>query len=323
MVACTLIDDDLSVCDQELVINYHLQLHTTLSVQLQTELSGEPDGPVREALERYLGPVFTDMAKDVDLRFYNEETDDLRYGIQEEINDSRTTYTIRLPKENYMHLGVANMADNARVQLSGGDHSRSMLIHPTDQDEVGAMRTGLFTARMPMSVTDSTKSFDVHLYMVNAAVALILDTESCADLESLDGYLTGAAYAFLIRDSIYSYGNSYRTLMESLAVSKDRLAFRGERLADSTVPACLATVCMPTEDEQSWTLTVRATLTEDRHTTTTLLVPESLQAGSLRIIRCMVNSDGKIVPDEGEHAQEIGTAFELDWGEGTEQEIEL
>ena len=102
-------------------MNYQLQLHTEMSVQLQTELDTEVELPVRNALQKWLDPIFSDTAKDVDLRFFSEELDELRYQIKEEINDNRTSYTIYLPKENYMHLAVANIASNPQVRLLGGN----------------------------------------------------------------------------------------------------------------------------------------------------------------------------------------------------------
>ena len=82
----------------DFVINYTLELRTELKAQLETELVADADSSVRKALEQWLSPVFTDKVKDVDLRFYLNETDEVAYLIKEEINDSRSSFTIHLPK---------------------------------------------------------------------------------------------------------------------------------------------------------------------------------------------------------------------------------
>ncbi len=193
--ACNLIDDDLSVCGEELTIDYDLQLHTELSVQLQTELAAEPEAPVRRALEQWLEPVFTDQAKDIDIRFYSVGQDDIERQIKEVINDNRKSYNIKLPIENYMNLAVANIDDNRQVSMTGGAHSATMELRLPDKKEVGSLNTGVFTARLPMEVNEQTKHFDVHLYMVTAAVALVIDTTGCDSVTDISATMSGSPYA--------------------------------------------------------------------------------------------------------------------------------
>jgi len=77
----------------------------------------------------------------------------------------------------------------------------------------------------------------------------------------------------------------------------------------------------PTEDDKPWNVVVRATLVGNRHTTTTLKLEEPLKAGTLRIIRVHVDTDGSLVPDDTN--QEVGASVELDWKQGGEHEIDL
>lgn len=323
--ACTLIDDDLSVCDQQMVIDYELRLYTELSMQLETELTTEAEASVRKGLERWLAPVFTDKAKDVDLRFFSGLRDELRYQIQEEINDNRTSYTIKLPKENYMHLAVANIADDRQVRLLEGDHSETMMLRFPEAEELRPMKTGVFTARLPMVVTDTSQHFNVHLYMANAAVVLIIDTALCTDLVSMEGYMTGSACGFSLRDSVYAYDNHCRLQMERIPTAEQtQMLPRKSRFESIDAPlACFGTVSMPTRDEAaSWTLVMRVTLTDNRHTTTTLTVEDPLKAGTLRILSCQMGENGKLEPTE-EHEHEVGAAVELDWKDGGSHDIEL
>ncbi len=321
LCACSIIDDDLSMCGEELVIDYQVQLHTELDLQLQTDLSLTEETPVREALQKLWEPIFTDKAKDIDLRFFLGSTDILKYRIQEVINDNRSSYTIRLPKDDYMHLALANIADNRQVHLSGADHAATMILSLPESGTVSPLNTGVFTARLPMNVNDTVRRFDVHLYMVTAAVALVIDTTLCDSLESLSSVMNGSACTFAVQDSVFSYARPCVLKMEDVPVGSGqglpRKAVRGEQ---SNLFACQATVGLPTQDDQSWTITCVATLEGNRHTTSTLTIAEPLKAGTLRIIKLTMEGNGAVKPNVG---QQVGATVTLDWKSGGEHEIEI
>lgn len=323
-VACNLIDDNLSVCGEELVIDYQLQLRTELSTQLQTELSEETDSVVREALRGWLSPVFTDKAKDIDLHFFNKETDELRHRILDVINASQTSYTLKLPKENYTHLALANIADNNQMSLADRDHSATMCLSLPTSSALKSMNTGVFSARMDMTVDDSSKQFNVYLYMVNAAVALVIDTTACDSLVSLSGTLNNIACGFSMRDSAYRFDRACAFELENVPISRAAGAPAAQgRAKAADVPAttaCLATVGMPSRDDEPWTLTVKATLIGNRYTTSKLTMNESLGAGELRIIRIRMNEDGSLMPVQ--HT-EASVSITLDWQDGGSHEINL
>ena len=308
-------------------------------MQLDAELATETETPVRKAIEKWLEPIFTDKAQDVDLRFFSGDEDEIRYQIQEVINDNRTSYTIVLPKEDYMHLAVANIADNRQVRLSEDAHSRTMMFRLPEQEEIEPLNTGVFTARLPMQVDETSQRFDVMMYMATSAVALIIDSTSCPELVGLNGYMSGSACGFSLRDSVFAYDNKCRLLMEEVKVESGELKspMTNIKCPISNVQspitnfqspmanqpyACYGTVCLPTRDEGQWTLTMRATLTDNRHTTTTLTIEDPLKAGTLRIIRCMLNENGKLEPDV-EYEKDVTVAVELDWDDGTVIDIDL
>ena len=316
---CHLIDDDLSVCGEELVVTYELQLHTELSMQLETELYAEADMPVREALKEWLSPIFTDKAKDIDLRFYAHKTDELRYLIQEVINDNRTSYTIHLPHENYMHLGVANIEDNTQVRFLGSEHSASAELRMPDRENLNPLNTGLFTARLPMNITEESRHFDVHLYMVNSAVAVVFDVPDNLALTALSGEVLGCAESFSIKDSTFSHVNERDFLMDNIRIGNVPAAPARVKAEDvSTTTRCLATVCMPTNDNQSWNVEVIASMADDTQTKTTLTIDDPLKAGTLRIIRCRLGEKGEVLPE----SQEVGAIVELNWKGGDDHSIE-
>lgn len=321
-VACSLIDDDLTVC-QDLAINYQMQLHTELSLQLQTELMLETEEPVRNALQKWLAPIFTDKAKDIDLSFFSAETDVLQHYIHEIINDTRTSYTFQLPKENYVHLGLANLEDNNQVQLVNGTKAETMELVLNNKSESASFTTGVFTAREHMEIGDSSQNFDVRLYMATCAVAVVIDTTLCDSLVSVSGYLSGSADSFSVRDSVYTYSGKNRLLLEEVPIDEkpNKLPGKTKRSKISNQYSCVGVSCFPTEDRKTWSVTVTATLTGDRHTKTTLTVQEPVQAGTLRLLRVHVNGDGSLEPDDT--GKEVGITIELDWKDGGEQEIDV
>lgn len=324
--ACTLIDDDLSVCGEELVINYRLQLRTALSMQLQAELSAETDTILRDALEEWLSPIFTDHAKDIDLHFFSADEDIIRRRIQDIINANQASYTINLPKENYMHLALANMAENNQMLLQRKEHSQSMVLELPDRANLQSLNTGVFTARLPMEVNDQSSQFDVFLYMVNAAVALVVDTTGCDSLVAMSGAMHGGASGFMVRDSIYDFSRTCDFRFEEVPVvypsgSPQANPNRLKAALPQPKEACLATVGMPTADDQPWTVSFVATLQGNRHATSTLTLNESLKAGSVRVIHMRMNKDGGL--EEMENKNEVGITVTLDWKDGGDHHIEL
>lgn len=325
--ACTLIDDDLSVCGEELLVNYQLQLRTELSMQLRTELYAETDTMVRQALEGWLSPIFTDKAKDIDLHFFSAGEDVIRHRIQDVINANQTSYTINLPKEDYMHLGLANIADNHQLSFLGREHSRTMELALSNKAMLESMNTGVFTARLPMSVDDKSTQFDVFLYMVNAAVALVIDTTECDSLVAMRGTLNDGACGFFVRDSVFDFSRvcAYQLVNVPIEHPAGAPASKRSRVqAEETIQpkvACLATVAMPTRDGMAWTMTFNAALTNNRVTTTTLTIPDALQAGTLRVLRLRMTGNGGL--EMIDDTKEVGVIVTLDWKNGGEHDIDL
>ena len=320
-----MIDDDMSVCGADLTVNYKLQLHTEMSVQLQAELIKDEEQAVREALEKWLTPIFTDKVKDVDLRFFSEQEDEVKHLIKEEINDNKTSYTIYLPKENYMHLAVANIADSRQVRLFGEEHSSTEEVQFIEIGDIQSSKSGVFTARLPMDVNDSTTEFEVHLYMVSSAVALVIDPSMCPDLVSLEGSVQGMADRFMVRDSLFIYDDrAPRVLLEHVDIPKNTNARHNMRAEEQKEFLCMATVGLPSEDDNEWSIRLVSTLTGDRHTMTSITVGTPLQAGRLRVFKFVMGKNGDVQPDSDDaDSQEMGATVELDWNDGGDFDIEI
>ena len=114
---CSAIDEDLSDCDETLKLDYELHLVTNLSIELQKELDKKTDARLLEALRRYLSPVFSDYAHDLDLSFYDTQGDFARlHHEQHQMDANEMSYTLYIPYRDYMHLATANVDGNGIVR---------------------------------------------------------------------------------------------------------------------------------------------------------------------------------------------------------------
>lgn len=336
--ACAMIDEDQSDCGDSYRIGYELRLVTNMSTKLQTELNLTSDVYVATELRSYLRDIFTDKAHDIDLSFYDVDTEQHRlYHWSDTIDANQTSYTLHLPMREYMHLCAANLEDNPLVTLDNDEYCNSakLLQRPLNTraaavDTIRPHTTGLFTARQAMDVLEGIdQSFDVHLYMANCATALVLDTAG-SDLRDIKVLTTGFATSFSLRDSTYQF-------TDSVVVVNDLLPYeQGSKL-------CFASVNFPSRDnrepdtksiievtepfiaessrEALWTMFVRATLADHTVTETVLSMNKPLRAGQLEIIKAFVRSDGAVVPTGS--ASEVGATVTLDWKEGGGHDIEL
>ena len=129
MAGCSTIDDDLSECgpeEEDFELNYELKLVTNLTTELETQLRTLTEFKVKGALETHLEKIFTDKAHDVDLSFYDTEgTKEVLEHVTDVIDANQTTYDLTLPMRQYLHLAVANIAENPVVGLAGEKYSYS------------------------------------------------------------------------------------------------------------------------------------------------------------------------------------------------------
>ena len=95
MAGCTVIDDDLSNCDNDYQLDYEIRLVTNMSIEMETQLSIVTDAGIAEVLRNHLKNIFTDYAHDVDLSFYDTENNQPRLQHDQHIMDAnQQSYTI-------------------------------------------------------------------------------------------------------------------------------------------------------------------------------------------------------------------------------------
>lgn len=318
LTACSAIDDDLSDCveeEKELKLEYRLRLVTNMTTELQTQLTTLTEVSVANALRSHLSEIFSDNAHDIDLSFYDTEGDlKSLFHKRDIINANQTSYTLTLPMRKYMHLAVANIAENSVVNLNNEQYSNTSMLRQTEGTTLESHTTGLFSARQPMEVlSDVDQTFNVRLYMVNSAVALILKPQA-AQYRDIKVYATGFANQFNIRDSVFVFsGDPQQIIAQKVETDNDLL--------------CFCSVNFPSHDTQTraddeaslWQLLVYVTTDDGKTTKSVLDVSEPLKAGELKIIKGDIDTDGGIRP----YDSNVGVSVTLDWNEGGNYNQEL
>lgn len=323
--ACCSIDDDLSDCgepEKDLKLEYQLRLVTNMTTELETQLTTITETRVAGALRTHLENIFSDHAHDIDLNFYDTEGAlNSLYHKSDIIDASQTSYTLTLPMRKYMHLAVANIADNNVVDLKDEQHSNtSMLLQEEGNVSDGfpvrivdSHTTGLFTARQSMEVlSDVSQTFNVRLFMANSAVALVLNPKG-HQYTDMKVYGTGFAHQFNIKDSVYIYPT------ESPLIKANKVETGNDYLCYCSVNFPSRDVRTRADEETLWQIKVYLTNADGKVTESVLDIKEALKAGNLKILKGELDDDGAIRP----YDSRIGVSVMLDWNEGGSYDPDL
>ena len=328
LMACSLVDEDLRGCEQDCALDYELQLVTNMTTELQTQLSLAADVALSTALETRMRSIFTDFAHDVDLSFYDVQGDSLRLHHESHIMDaSESSYTLYIPVRKYMHLAVANLADNRMVELVQGEKCHGAFFRQPDSDTLDCHKTGLFSARLLMDVKEGIdQQFDVSLYMVNCASSLVLDTLG-SGIKDVRVFMSGFATGFNLADSTYRFDTSP-------VIRPEKINAEG----DPSAPLCFTSVSFPSRDlpdskvvietedpftyeeaeAQLWLIYVYCTLADGSVTRTVLGVRRPLRPGQFTVIRAKAKTDGSALP---ERESTVGVSITLGWTPGMHHEV--
>lgn len=239
LFSCSTIDDDLSDCGYE--VNYELKLvtniQTKLQTQLQTDLSLQTNVELTTALRTHLGTIFRDYADDVDLSFYDVQGDSVRLEHnQHEMNGKEEQYTLNIPRRRYLHLATANVGKEEGVDTYDAEKCHKARLMQTHLDTIQSHTTGIFSARYDMDIKDSiSQTFNVHLYMANAATVLVVDTLG-SHIRDIQVYATGFATGFHMADSTYTFDERSPIVRAVPVASSDKQY------------ACFHTVNFPSRD---------------------------------------------------------------------------
>ena len=312
LTACSSIDEDLSDCGYDYEMVYELQLVTNISTELQTQLTTETERQVGEALGNHLSEVFKDHAQDIHLSFYDvDETGEVLYQREEQMNNSEKSYTIYLPMRQYRHLALANLQENTWVHLENDENSQTSALVQKEGDVVESHETGIFTARSDMDVLENVdQTFLVKLFMANSAEALVIDPRG-QEFKSIQVYATGFATGFNVNDSIYTFAEkSPMVHTQEVQTGTDMLCFCGVNFPSRD---------KPDGDEPLWEFRVYVTKMDGTVTETVLGIRDPLKAGELKIVKAYLDADGSVCPTDAT----VGVNITLDWNSGGDYDTPL
>ena len=316
LVGCSIIDDDLSVCDTDYYLYYEVRLVTDVDMVIDEKLNKVSEQPIADTLRKWLDPIFSGLAHDLDMNFYSmDERDTLLEDRHEIIDAKEKTYTLYIPRKNYMHLALVNTADNDNVSVVGEKHSKSLRVEQRRADTLAPHPTAVYTARLPMEMKpEGNESFYVHLYMVSSAVALVVE-QSALENPDMKVVLRGTATGFDVCDSTFTFNNQSVIRTEKLT---DRCYATVSLPSPSPAQSPVAPRRMKQDDNSYWQLRTYVTLPDNTVTETILTIDYPLLAGALEIIKVEVHDDGSVVPLENAH---VGASVTLDWIEGSSHDV--
>jgi hypothetical protein len=318
---CHLIDDDLSGCGVNTLINYELRLVTKVQMEIDEELSSDVDKPVADALKKWSAPFYSGNAHDLDMSFFSlAGTDELLEHKSDIINANQKSYTLYIPRKDYRHVAVVNIAQNNNVSLEGGEYASTIRVVQRTADTLDSHNTAVYTARLPMHMTDvdTNLTFNVHLYMVNCGVALVLSDDGSTIPTMRGMVLNGTATGFSINDSTFTYTKS--TPIRAEKVMDRCYAVLSLPSPDAPSSAAGSRRVAASDDSALWDVQVYTDMPDGTVTETKLSFPYALQAGTLEIIKVQMQDDGSVVVVGN---AEVGITVTLDWKEGDEHEVEL
>ena len=300
--------------------------------EIKTVLDLQADLQVATVLENHLEEVFTDFAHDVDLSFYDVSGDMARLEHLDVVMDgSQSSYSLFIPARPYTHLCVANMEAEPFVALEddGKCNTSRLVQHYEVKDTVSAHTTGIFTARTQMDVHEGIdQRFDVSLYMVNAATALVLDMSEASEVKDLKVFLRGMADGFMLADSTYTFTSDpvIRTKLLPTEPGSTEICYVSTHFPSRDVSPATKTV-IDIEDPDSerlsdeilWFWEVYATLQDGTTTQSILGSYNPLHAAHLKVVKGIVRKNGSAETTD----KTMGVSVTLDWQPGQEHDIEL
>lgn len=334
LVSCSVIDEDLSGCNEQAKMDYELRLVTNMTTELTTKLTTQTDLILAEELRDHLSDVFTDFAHDVDLSFYDTEGDSARLQHDEHFMDAnQASYALNLPMRQYMHLATANILDNPLVMLEKDEFCHRSILQQIDRDTIDSHTTGIFTARQPMEVLEGIdQNFNVRLYMANCSATLVIDPRGHST-EGIQVYATGFATGFHICDSAYVFPERLPVVRTTRLEPKNDSPEVGfccvtfpsresseEQTGTRKVIETEEPFISEESDEALWQFHVYVpqpgsggTRAGGTTTQSIIAVNKSQRAGEVTIIKVYMGESGEMVSE----SSEVSVSVTLDWKPGS------
>ena len=293
LAGCSSIDDNLDGCGEQAQMDYELKLVTNVSTEVQTQLNAVTDLALVASLRDYLGGIFTDFAKDVNLSFYA-------------------------------------VGGNMGLLLDGVENCMTATLRQVAGDTIESHNTGIFTARQYMEMIEGIdQTFNVKLYMANCSAMLAVDPQG-HDISRMQVFATGFATAFHIADSVYEYTkpapmirtkrlepdeNGYVGFVSVNFPSPEPSAPQPAQAMDGSTRSVIETtdpfIAQPGE-EVLWEFHIFLRQDDGTITKTVLGIKEPLRAGQFKIVKVRIGEKGQVEPE----SPTVGVSVTLDWKPG-------
>lgn len=330
LTGCSLIDEDISRCNNQVRLTYQLELDPEIIQELEDELDLHADEDIRAMLKGYIDGIFTNYARDVDLFFYDtEEPQALLRSMSETMNSASNTYAISMPVRSYMHAAIANVKVSEEVQIADSDRFPTLrLEHNKEGEYYTPQRSGIFTVRRRLDVGEkANQRFRIKLGMANSATALILDTGKATHVTDLRVEVEGMSTAFNVADSTYVFDDTavFSTEMFSIGYKNCFAAvhFPSHDAEDYDEDEDDGTKATEYDDDdterKTWRWYVYATLDDGSVTRSTLEMRPPVKAGQLKIRNAFVKEDGEV----GSNEVDVSVTVKLDWKPGLDIDVPL
>lgn len=247
------------------------------------------------------------------------------------MDGSQSSYSLFLPGRSYTHTCVANLEAEPYLSLEGGEyyHSASLVQHSEIKDTIRFHSTGIFAARARMDViSGKDQQFNVELYMVNAATALILDMADAPDVKDMKVCLSGFADGFILADSVYTFNTQQIVRTQLLPFepgSTERcytsFHFPSRDVEDDT--KMVIDIPDPEGDKHSdeilWYWIVDAIMKDNTVTRSILGSYTPLHAAQLKAVKAVVHANGALETKD----PTVGASITLDWHEGMDISVDF
>ncbi|MBQ9645388.1 MAG: FimB/Mfa2 family fimbrial subunit [Prevotella sp.] len=310
--SCDIIDDDLSDCGTDFVINYDVHMTSNKDAEMARELTTAEEQLLAPRLDAALADYFVARVHDLDLSFF-AATD----GIEENhnrytIDAGHASYTFYLPQQDYRHLALGHTTAQPNVPLVGTGRQDALGWRQPQADSIESHAAGLFSARTVLSIDSARqkRTFQVDLYQQNSAVAVVIDPADVS-YRHIRSCLVGLASGFTLNDSTYTFAHSAPVRMERIADSGSQLICLYGKAFPSRDDLATRAVAN-SEDEALWMVDYYVALADGTTTATRWYIPERLLAGNLYILKGYLLPNGEVVPTK----VGIGMGVKLDWRPG-------
>ena len=288
-----------------------------VNAELDDKLSSEKDRYIRQALEKYIEPIFYPTVGDIDFSFFNQRQHGERtFHKTDVMNASEKIFPLDIVASDYRFGGAANLSPNLTVSLTGGETEKELLLQQVSGTS-DPHRAGIFTfrGRSYIKKDGGVQEFTSALCMANAAAALILNRDSC-DVTGISATFEGFADSFNVLDSLYSFDRN--TVVNTDPI--DLTSYYGDGEADATksvwayditwtlwtrTPLMVCGASFPSRNFGSdvidgkvviWTIHLLVTLADGSITRNDIFIGQPLQAGHLKIIKGWLLRDGSFTP---------------------------